>query len=834
MKKISLFLIILLLLPLIPAQAPNHEKYSFENAERLKPLINWRDYGPEAFKEAQKENKPIFLLLTAPSWCYWCQVYESEDYLFNPQVVYLINEKYIPIYVDADKRQDLTRQYLEGGWPSTTILTPSKERLFGFSGVRPIPFMIENLNSAFAHTKSQSNDLTFSYNYQATPLTYPTRFQLQQIKQNYAQGLLQLADQTNGGFGSGQKFPQGRALDYALDFFEETNDPRYLNLVKTTLENQYTNIDELETNYNLFDPVEGGFHRYGTKPDWSPPHFEKMLYDNARLLKAYAHLQLLMPKDPIVNEVVKKTDEYILSNYLDIDKGGFFSNTDVHGEDSYYAKNPRPEPKARVEETKYANWNAEAILTYLYLYEISSDPEYKTYATKALDFFQKEMISEKGALHFITPENKKGVQGNLLDNSYMLLAFTTASQNLNNPSYLNTAKQIADFSLSSLYDYNSGGFFERNSQDIDLYAPGENIILTKPSEENAIITYALLKLYSQTQQQEYLKAALATLGQQLPTTGSLDRGYYHIKSAEYILNNNLLNISLPENLGTKENFWLNELPIGQKLSSNSQFVVSDKGLEKIQGPIIILLIIATLAGLLSFLSPCTYPILPAYIAYSFKASKKNIKLISLTFFLGLALTFTILGMSATTLGIALKNNLTLFTQIAGTLLVATGVFMLLGKSLPVLKIKKQRPTSYLASFIFGAIMGISWTPCVGPILIAILILASTTSSVFTGGLMLFFYAIGLAIPLLLLAAYLGKLDKSSRIWKFIKGKNIVIELDKNKKLEIHSSTLISGLLFIILGFLVFSGTLTTINQYFSTTSFQGIINTVEDRLLNLV
>ncbi len=123
--KFKILLLLLLILPITLA----HSHYSFEHAESLKPLINWHDYSPTAFSTSIEQNKPIFLLLTAPSWCYWCQVYESEEYLFHPDVISYINENFIPIYVDADQRQDLTRQYLEGGWPSTTILTPSKERL---------------------------------------------------------------------------------------------------------------------------------------------------------------------------------------------------------------------------------------------------------------------------------------------------------------------------------------------------------------------------------------------------------------------------------------------------------------------------------------------------------------------------------------------------------------------------------------------------------------------------------------------------------------------------------------------------------------------------------
>ena len=93
MKKIIFFVLILCMLPFAFAE----EKYSFEKAEELTPLIEWRDFGPSAFQEAIDSNKPIFLLLTAPSWCYWCLVYESEDYLFHPSVFPYINSNFIPI-----------------------------------------------------------------------------------------------------------------------------------------------------------------------------------------------------------------------------------------------------------------------------------------------------------------------------------------------------------------------------------------------------------------------------------------------------------------------------------------------------------------------------------------------------------------------------------------------------------------------------------------------------------------------------------------------------------------------------------------------------------------
>ena len=556
-----------------------------------------------------------------------------------------------------------------------------------------------------------------------------------------------------------------------------------------------------------------------------------MLYDNAKLLKAYYHL-LQITEDAITKEVVSKTLAFIEENWYD-PKGGFYGNSDVHGEDAYYGKNPRTLPKPRVEETKYTNWNAEAILTYLYIWETSKDEKFKIMASDTLDFFAKEMVSKEGAFHY-EKDGEKGITGNLLDNAYLLLAFTEGYTVLGEEKYLDVGEQLADYSLDNLYDWHSGGFFERNSKDTDNYAPGEHIVLSKPNEENGIIAYALLTLYKQTGNKLYLNAGLKTMGSKLNGIGSLDQGYYYIKAAQLIRQDGLLAdfARLEEEITTiekekQEDFWLDDI-------LSDEFRVSDTGVEKLKGPFLLLILIALFAGLISFMSPCTLPILPAYLAYSFKSSQKNIKGMTLMFFAGLLMVFTLLGLSATIIGSFLKGNSALFSKIAGVIIIGLGVFILSGKGFKNLGIKKERPATYLGSFLFGTVMGISWSPCVDPILIALLLLASTTGSFITGGLLLFIYGIGLALPLIVLSFYISKINKEGWLWKMIKGKGIEIELSDNRTFFIHSSSLISGVLFIILGYLIFSGTLFAFNQYIASTKFQAIIFKLEEYILGLI
>jgi uncharacterized protein YyaL (SSP411 family)/cytochrome c biogenesis protein CcdA len=816
----------MLFLPLIDAS----EEYSFEVAEELTPLIDWREYGPAAFEEAITQNKPIFLLLTAPSWCYWCQVYESEDYLFHPDMVAYINQYTIPIYVDADQRYDLTRQYLEGGWPSTTIMTPSRERLYGYSGPRPVENMLANLENAVDHVNNHESKLGISYNYDATDVIIPTTEELIKIIESYFLYNLKIYDEEYGGFGTGQKFPQGRTLDFSLELYEETDDVVWLDLVQNTLKNQYTDINEIEIDYNLFDPVEGGFHRYGTERDWTPPHYEKMLYDNARLLKAYYHLQSIVPNDPLINEVVNKTIEFIDINWYDSVNGGFYGNSDVNGEDAYYGKILRSGQRARVEKTKYTNWNAEAILTYLYLYELSGEDTYKQMAKNSLDFFAEEMVTESGAYHY-EKDGEKSVRGTLLDNSYLLLAFIEGYEVLGNQEYLDVSIQLADYALENLYDWNSSGFFERNSRDLDLYAPGENVLLKKPMEENGIISYALLKLYMNTKDPLYLNVGIKTIGVKIKSIGGLDSGYYFVKGSQYAIENNLIDVYLEieEEITEiekekQDTFWLNEL------LSESDFAEIDSGLEKLDAPLILLIIVAIIAGFISFASPCTLPIIPAFVAYSFKSFKKNIMGMTVSFFIGLSILFTLLGASAGFVGNFLNRYIQIFSTISGIALILFGVYILMGKGFGGLKIKNTKPTTYFGSFLFGMILGLAWTPCVGPILVAILLLASTSGTVFSGGLLLLVYSFGFAVPMLLISYYLNKTGKKGILWKIIRGREFKI----SKKFSIHSSSLISGLIFVVLGYLIITGKLVVLNQYLGSTFVQNIVLYIEEFMLRII
>lgn len=188
-----------------------------------------------------------------------------------------------------------------------------------------------------------------------------------------------------------------------------------------------------------------------------------------------------------------------------------------------------------------------------------------------------------------------------------------------------------------------------------------------------------------------------------------------------------------------------------------------------------LVIPAFIAGIITFLAPCTLPIVPGYLAFisgadlsnpeQLKASRKKIVLNGLFFTIGFSIVFIIFGVLAGLLGSAIAPIRGIFTRVGGAFVIAFGLWMMGILNLPFLntlnvekrlKLKAaQGAPSPLRSLILGASFGFGWTPCVGPILASILLLTTVSSTAFQGGILLFVFSLGLAIPFLLIAYAIG-------------------------------------------------------------------------------
>ncbi|RAK09783.1 cytochrome c biogenesis protein CcdA [Halanaerobium saccharolyticum] len=221
------------------------------------------------------------------------------------------------------------------------------------------------------------------------------------------------------------------------------------------------------------------------------------------------------------------------------------------------------------------------------------------------------------------------------------------------------------------------------------------------------------------------------------------------------------------------------------------------------------LIAALSAGLLSFFSPCILPLIPTYLSYlvgdyaKAKQNKNELSIIitALSFIAGFTVIFVFLGLSATFLGKFLIRNQRLLMQIGGTVIIIFGLHLtgILEINYFYREKKFELPNSLtgnLRAFIMGVILAVGWTPCIGPILSSILIAASTRANIFQGGLLLFVYAVGLALPFFITALFMDYLLPKLKAF--------------NKFLPIINK--ITGTLLIIFGLLMVTGYLEVVNR----------------------
>ena len=189
-------------------------------------------------------------------------------------------------------------------------------------------------------------------------------------------------------------------------------------------------------------------------------------------------------------------------------------------------------------------------------------------------------------------------------------------------------------------------------------------------------------------------------------------------------------------------------------------------------PFASLAVLAFLGGMLSFASPCTLPILTAYFAFAFQSDRQRIAANTLAFMLGLGTTFSLLGATGFALGRVLGQNQGFIMLIGGAAIVIFGVMSLLGRGFSGATglTTQERSPDMRSSYLFGLTFAIGWSACVGPILGVILTLALQTATVWHGMMLLFIFTLGLGLPLLIVSTFFGRMSRQSTFWRVLRGK----------------------------------------------------------------
>lgn len=241
-----------------------------------------------------------------------------------------------------------------------------------------------------------------------------------------------------------------------------------------------------------------------------------------------------------------------------------------------------------------------------------------------------------------------------------------------------------------------------------------------------------------------------------------------------------------------------------------------------------------LTGLLSFLSPCTLPILPAYFAVTFQAQRRNIFFMSLAFFFGLATTLTLLGGAVSALSGVLFAGKEYLQLLGGLVIILFGVLGIFGKGFAGVAIRERPSTTLAGSYLYGATFALGWTACAGPLFgtFMTMLLATGNVAVLQGAVLAFIYAAGLGLPLIVIATFFNRLGRGSSFWKVISGAGFEVRLF-GRSLFLHTTSVVGGVLMIIIGVLLATGRLEALTQFASGSALGDWYTSIETGISRL-
>jgi len=301
--------------------------------------VDWYAWGEEALSRARDENRPI-LLSIGYSACHWCHVMERESFE-DEAVAALMNELFISIKVDREERPDIDQIYMKavqamtggGGWPLTAFLTPEGVPYYGGTYFPPVPRhgmpsftqVLRAAGDAYSDRPEQvrsAGTRLIEALKQTAGATPESDAGIGDALEAAYRGLANQYDAVHGGFGGAPKFPQPVTLELLLRHHVRSGEPAALEMAEHTLRRMAAG--------GMRDHLGGGFHRYSVDARWLVPHFEKMLYDNALLARAYLDGYRLTASEDLRN-VAEHTLDYVATD-LRSPEGGFYSARDADSE----------------------------------------------------------------------------------------------------------------------------------------------------------------------------------------------------------------------------------------------------------------------------------------------------------------------------------------------------------------------------------------------------------------------------------------------------------------------------------------------------------------------
>lgn len=534
--------------------------------------VDWYPWCGEAFERARKEDKPVFLSI-GYSTCHWCHVMAHESFE-NEEIAEILNRDFISIKADREERPDLDSVYMtvcqaltgSGGWPMSIFMTADQKPFYAGTYFPPVS------RSGMPGFLELLSEISECWKYKKAKLLQSAEQILNHVEESMADkktvnrtgdenaaGLPERAaeiftqtfDEAYGGFGPAPKFPSPHNLIFLMLYSRTCHDDDKFYQVRKTLEQMRRG--------GIFDHIGYGFSRYSTDRFYLIPHFEKMLYDNALLMTAYA-AAFKVSGHTMFLDTAEKTAEYILREMTGPD-GEFYSAQDADskgGEGMYYVwtreeicrvlgsekgktfcsyfgitekgnfegKNiPNllngndisdcfPEERKRLydyrksrmklhlDDKVLTSWNALMISAMALLYRVSGKNIYLQAAERAYRFIEKNLADED-TLFVSCRGGSKAVRAFLDEYAYFTAALVSLYEAASDETYLKRAEQVCGKALQQFADEKDGGFF--------LYGNQNERLITKPKETydgampggNSMMAYCLVRLFQLTGKETY-------------------------------------------------------------------------------------------------------------------------------------------------------------------------------------------------------------------------------------------------------------------------------------------------------------------------------------------
>jgi uncharacterized protein len=526
--------------------------------------VDWFPWGEHALARARDEDKPL-LVSIGYSACHWCHVMERESFE-DPAIAAYMNERFVCVKVDREERPDVDSIYMEacqamtghGGWPLNVFATPDQVPFYAGTyfppnegrGMPSWPRVLEAVADAWDARRDEirASSGRVAERLRGGAMLRPSPEPIDARELDAAvERLRESYDSRHGGFGGTPKFPPASALEFLLRRGEQEMTLRTLRAMASG---------------GMYDQVGGGFARYSVDAEWLVPHFEKMLYDNALLARAYLH-GWQVTGDALLRRVCEETLDWALRE-MRAPEGGFYCALDADSEGVegrfyvwtvdqvrellgpdadaaiawlgmseggnfeganipvragaeppnaaelrrklYDARTKRVWPG--LDDKRLSAWNALMVSALAEAGAVLEREDYLEAASACAGFVLSEMRDEDGRLLRTWKDGRGRLNGYLEDHAFLLEALLTLYEASFEPRWFGAAVEIAGAMIERFADEENGGFFETSSDHEQLVARRKDLEDNPIPAGNSSAAYGLLRLAALTGEHDYEQRAV--------------------------------------------------------------------------------------------------------------------------------------------------------------------------------------------------------------------------------------------------------------------------------------------------------------------------------------